>query len=178
MSESSKSKWGYILTYAALLGVSNIILNVILYVSGYQLAPWAKWLTYPLLILWVALGIKSYKEKELNGFISYGNAFSIGFFISFIGGLIGLVYMMIFVSYIDPDYMNKILEISEQTMVDKGMSESSIEHALSMQRKFMSPLWFSLLGTLGIAFSSLIISLLVSLFLKKDDPSFESNFTE
>jgi hypothetical protein len=72
--------------------------------------------------------------------------------------------------------IKKILDQTEENMVKKGMSDEQIELALKYSAKFMQPLWMAIMSIVMYTFWGTIISLIVGIFTKKEDPSFEGQF--
>ena len=52
-------------------------------------------------------------------------------------------------------------------MLQKGMTEDQIEAAMTMTSKMFTPGWMSIMGLFGSVFIGTIISLLSSIFIKK-----------
>ena len=64
--------------------------------------------------------------------------------------------------------VDKILEMSQQQMVERGMPEDQLETAMNMTRKFMTPGWMFLFTILTYTFVGFLLSLFISIFMKRN----------
>ncbi len=161
------------LSYGALLGIVSILLGVIAYVMNVHLERpwWLSVLSLAAMVLFIIYGIKSFK-KENDGFLSLGEAIKVGLAIALVSGIIGVLYQYVFVSFIEPDYVNQMVEMTEQKMLEDnpGMPEEQREMAISMTRKFMSPGIMAAIGIIVSLFLGFIISLIGGLVMKQNRP--------
>jgi hypothetical protein len=176
MEKEPKSQMSIALTYGSILGFAAILVSLIFYFLDMQFSSAAQWLTYGLMVLFISLGILNYRDKQLNGFISYGKALGTGTLISLIGGAVFAVYFFVFISYIDTDYFAKMSDYSEQISIEKGYSEEQIQQSAKVQAFVQTPGWMAALSLLGYVLTGFFFSLIIGLFLKKKDESFEGNF--
>lgn len=58
-------------------------------------------------LLFVFFGIKQYRDKENNGIVSFGKALVIGLLISLIAALAFGILDLIYIKYINPDFMTE-----------------------------------------------------------------------
>nr|WP_321451099.1 DUF4199 domain-containing protein [uncultured Carboxylicivirga sp.] len=132
----------------------------------------------------LAILIKRYRDKDLGGFMKYGDGLLYGTFITFIAAVLVAVYSLAFNNFIDPDYTRKVQEsVTEKTltfMESSGVPQSEIdkqmekldENAQSQidDAKFMGPvksiLWSTIMG--------FVISLILAAIFKKEKPIFET----
>jgi len=130
--------------------------------------------SYLILLAGIIWGSKEYRDKIKGGFISYGNSLLSGFLIGMFAALISAIFTFIYVKFIDPGIVNKWLEIAEQTMTEKNpnMPQEQIDTAMTITEKFMKPGWMLITGFIGQTFISFILSLIVSIFIKKEDTMF------
>jgi len=171
MEEKSNSIWKAGLTYGAMLGLIMIIYTVLLFVMDQSVNKVLGYVNFVFIAGMVYYGAKSYRDTSLNGNISYGRSLGISMIIILVAGIIHSIYFVIHTTIIDPEYINKLLAVVEETMLDRGLSDDQIEMALSMQRKMMKPAIITIMGLVGSAFWGFIISLITSAIVKKDgDP--------
>src|SRR5687767_12976370 len=138
MEQRSQTKVA--MTYGAMYGLAAVIVSLIFYFSGTDIqSKMPTMISYLLLIIFIVMGIKSYRDQELNGFISYGKSLGTGVLIGVFGGFITGFYTVILFTMIDPGLAQKIIDASEQKLLDQGMSEEQIAMAMTWTRKFMSP---------------------------------------
>ena len=69
--------------------------------------------------------------------------------------------------------MNEILVQAEQAILESNpeISDNELDLALEMTNKFVQPHWMLIFGVLGGTFMGFIYSLIISIFVKKDNPN-------
>ncbi len=173
MEEKSNSIWKAGLTYGAMLGLILIIYTVLLYVIDQSFNKALGYVSFLFMAAMVFYGAKSYRDNNLGGFITYGRALGISMIIILVAGIISTIYFLIHTSIVDTEYVTKLLATAEEQLLKKGMSDDQIEMALSMQKKMMKPAIMAVFGLVGTGFWGLIISLITSIFVKKEGDSYQ-----
>ena len=159
------------LRYGIILGFLTVLASVLSYViegtEQIERPFWEKALGYIIIIAIIIMAIKKFKELN-NGNLTIGEAIKTGVGVALIGGLIVSVYIFIFFSYIEPDFINRIMEMTQEKMIEQNpdMPEEQMEMALSMTSKFMSPIAMMLFSIIGNLIMGLIISLIAGLIMK------------
>jgi hypothetical protein len=176
MENKRNSMLNTALVYGSLLALSNILLGIVYYLMNMQFDESQQYIGLVLSIVFIVLGILNHRNKNLNGYISYGNALGTGVMISLVAGIIGAVYFLVFSQYIDPEYMSKMMEHAETVYLEKGYSEEEVSRIIEGQRMMSSPLIMFFTTIIVSVLAGLIISLIVSIFLRKENPSFENKF--
>uniref|UniRef100_UPI0032177F1B DUF4199 domain-containing protein n=1 Tax=uncultured Draconibacterium sp. TaxID=1573823 RepID=UPI0032177F1B len=116
---------------------------------------------------------KTYRNKELGGFISFGEAFKFAMLVVIVSTLISVFYNYIFHSFIAPDYMQNLMAVMQQKtmtfMESKGVPEAQMDAALEKFQEIPT-IWKTLRQTAvtGII-SGAIISLIVAAIVKKKE---------
>ncbi len=173
MEEKSTSVWKISMNYGAILGLVLIIYSVILYVFDLTTSTPAGLGRTVFLIAGLIMGMKAYRDKVLNGNMSYGQALGFGVLMALFASVLLGFYMYLLYALIDPGLMEREFSIAEEKLLNKGMSADQIETQMNMARKFASPA-LSAIGTLfGITFWGFLLSLIISIFMKKDKNPFE-----
>jgi hypothetical protein len=164
------------MTYGAYYGLSASVAGLIFYFMGTDVqSKLPQLLSYILLIIFLFLGIKSYRDQDLDGYISYGKSLGTGVLIGLFGGIITGFFTVLMFTVIDPGLAQKIIEKAQEQMIEKGgMSDEQIEMAMSMTKKFMTPTMLFLFSIVGSAFMAFIFSLIVSVFTKKEQDLFQN----
>ena len=152
------------------LGVAMVLFSLIMYATGNHLEPhWSSSvITSALFIGIIILGIKSFRSEN-GGFLSWGQGVKIGVGIAIIAGLINVIYSYIFMSFIEPDFMNQMMEIQNQAYLDKGMTEEEIEMANKMGEAFQSPGIMAAMGIIMYAIGGFVVSAIVAAIMKKSE---------
>ena len=173
--ENKRSQWNVAMSYGTMFGLASAIVFFIFYFAGADIqSKWPQYIGYGMLILFLVLGIKSFRDQDLDGYISYGKSLGTGVLVGLFGGIITGIFTVLMFTVIDPGMANKLIEATQQKLIDQGLPESQIEMSISYARKFMSPpilFVFSIVGQVLMAF---IFSLIISVFLKKEQNPFDS----
>jgi len=167
------------LMYGAILGIVSIIMSLIMYIAGYMPINLKRIMltaviSIAITIIFVSAGMKSYRDKVLEGNISYGQAFVAGLLIVVFSAVLASIYNLIFNLVIDPDYMNRVMEATRNWTYDMmnnmGAPEGQIEDAMERfdrQQANMSHLKTFMQGIIWSVVFGAIISLIVAAFVKK-----------
>jgi hypothetical protein len=165
------------LYYGVLTGAAMIVLALVLYISGLYMNQTLGYIQYLILIGGMAWGTLEYRKKYLNGFISYGKAFTSCFMIGLFAGILGAIYTFIFAQFIYPGFTQEILEKAQERMQAKSpdMTDDQLELGMKYVRMFTTPVMMAIWGLVANLFFSAIIGLIVSIFIKKEDKSMIQN---
>lgn len=162
------------MNYGLIMGVGLVILSLLVYLVGVVRPPfWVSLINYAIMIGVIVYGTKKYRDEVLGGGITYGQALGFGVMISLFASIIFAFYMLLNTKVIDPGFVDKMLELTEEELLNKGMPDEQIEAALSMSKKFMSPMFMTISTLFGTVFIGTLFSLITSIFLKKEKSPFE-----
>jgi len=160
------------LRYGLLVGLVSIIFSFILFVTQADQSP-VRWLGLIILIGGMVLAHNAYKQAN-NGYMSYAEGLGIGAFMSVISGVLSTAFSFVYMKFVDPEYMGRIMETTRASMEAKGnMTDEQIDQAMAMAQKFSSGGWMVLFGILGSLLFGFLIALLVSAITKNSKPEFE-----
>jgi hypothetical protein len=171
--------WKSVLNGGVIFGIILIIMQLLMWMFNFipvGFGPGMLALLFNIILAVVILFIftKSYREKEMGGFISYGQAFRLGFMIYFVATIILLIYNLIFMKFIDPGYMERVMQVTmeatENTLRKRGMTEDQISTILERMAERSKPSMVRTLVTTlisGVIFGA-ITSALSSAFAKKE----------
>lgn len=119
----------------------------------------------------IFLGIKKYRDKHLNGFISFGKAFLMGLYIALIASTLYVLSWMIISDLYLPDFMENYVEAQIQALKDSGASTEEIEKQSaeynSMAESYKNPLIKALYTYMEILPVGILITLVSAAILKK-----------
>jgi len=171
MENQSAQPKNVMITYGVILGVLSVIFALIYYVLGktYEQDSIRSILSFVLSAVVIFLGLKKFKELN-NGYLTIGQAIKTGLGIAMISGLISVIYTVLFMTVIEPEYVNNVVEVSRQAILEKypDFSDEQLEQALDMTRKFSSPGMMAGIILLFSAIFGFIISLIEGLILKNN----------
>ncbi len=166
--ENKVSVWKANLNTGIILGLIGIVWTLFLWFIDQSLNKGLGYVFFIVLIAGLVFGIRSYRDKYKNGFITYGQSLGAGVVIMIYYSIIASVFGFFLYSYIDPGLVAKMLAQTEQVMVDKGVAESIIEQSMKIQAKIMVPWVLTLIGVFGGVFQGTILSLIISIFTRKE----------
>jgi hypothetical protein len=163
------------LNYGLILGFLGILQSVALYALGktYDQDWYTQVIGIIIMAVIIFLGIKEYR-KQNGGLLSLGQGLKTGVGIALIGTIISLIYMFIFVSFIEPGFIEQIVELQKQKFLENpNMTDEMIETMGENTRKYF---WVFTIGTVLIfsLFIGFVVSLIASLVMKKTDEEITS----
>jgi hypothetical protein len=173
METTMKSPLNAGMKFGLYTGLASITYFLIFYMMDIVPQGALQVIGYLIFIAGIYFGSLHHRNHELDGYMSYGRAFGAGALIVIFAALITAVFNYIFFAYIDPQYMDKMINMAEEDMIRKGMSEEQINMGMEMTRKWTTPPMAAIFGFVGYVFSGVILSLLVALVTKKNKPMFE-----
>jgi len=163
-------------TYGVIWGLLSIALSVITYVTdNYLERPW--WITVlstAITIGVIVYGLKAYKQEN-EGFLSVAESLKIGLAISLIAGIIATIYGYIFMTVIEPDFANQMLEAAREQMITQNpdMGQEQIDLAMGITEKMMEPWIMTAMGMIFTLFFGFIVSLIAGLVMKQNRPELQ-----
>ncbi|MFK5958502.1 MAG: DUF4199 domain-containing protein [Lutibacter sp.] len=173
MENKKSSATQTMLNYGLILGFVSILMSVGIYAMGmiYDQGIAVVLISFVIMAVVIFLGMKNFKEG--NGSLTLGQALKIGLGIALVGAIISIIYNQVFINYIEPDFMENMMKVGEQKMLEQNpnMTDEQLEMAKGIQEKMSSPLINIAMGIVVSLFFGFIISLIEGLILKS--PSVE-----
>lgn len=121
--------------------------------------------------IFIFIAVKSYRDKQNNGVISFGEAFKIGLFITLIASTFYVVTWLIEYYFFMPDFMDKFINSTMENLKSQGLSPTEIaakSEEMEMYREwYKNPLLVILFSYMEILPVGLFITLISSLILKR-----------
>ena len=151
------------IVYGMILQFLNLDMQVMNYLS---------YLNYVVLIIFVVLGHKAFKEGG-DGFMTIGQGLGIGMLITLIGSAISSVFTYIYLKFIDDSMITRALDYQIEELEKRGMDDAAIDQAMAVTEKIMTPEIMPIMGLVFMLIFGFILVLIVSLFTKKNNPALE-----
>ena len=165
----------FAMNYGAVLGLSLTLIALLFWVLGVeqQQSVMPSILNNMVIIGFLVYAISQYRDNFNDGFISYSESLKLGTTVAFFSSVIMAFYTFIYITYLNPDMLANIMNITEQAMLeaDPEISDEQLDLGLSITSKFMQPHWMMIMGVLGGTFMGFLFSLIISIFLKKENPN-------
>lgn len=170
MDNNSKPAFMPSLSYGTLLGIVLVIYLLILYLVDMQENEWLAVLGYLILVVGLYFFIILFRDKQQNGFISYGKGVSVGVLIGLFAGIVVSIYTYVNIIYIDTSILEPILvEIEESIIKAKpNIEEEELVKTMELMNTTM-PYILVFFNVISYTLVSLIFSLLISIFAKRED---------
>lgn len=163
------------MTYGLYMGLGLIVVHVGQYMFDVYKAPW--WLSiinYAIIVGVIILGTINLRNKELGGYISYGKALGQGVLISLSASIIFGFYFGLLTGVIDKSYMDGMYNMIAETYLDAGMDYDQVEVMMETVKKVQSPALMTISQIFGTTVMGTVISLITSIFVKKEEPLFDN----
>jgi hypothetical protein len=161
------------LNYGVIWGLLSVALSVVAYVTNNYIDR-PMWLTIAGLAIMIGIivyGLKAFKSDN-EGFLSVSEALKAGLAISVIAGIIGTLYNLLFVTVIEPEFINQTLEFTRETIItdNPDMTQEQLDMTMGITEKMMTPLVMSAMGIIFTLFLGFITSLVAGLIMKVNRP--------
>jgi hypothetical protein len=180
METNTRTVFSNSLIYGLITAAISIVFAVFAYILDIPQQSPIMYFSFLILLAGMIYGTVQFKNKFLGGYISFGKAFVSGFLIVLIAAVIASLYSYVFLTFIDPTYLDKIveqaLEKAEESMIEKGLSDEQMEPGLAMTRKFLSPGIMSVFAVIYSALLGAVCALIAAAVIKKEDKSLQGQF--
>jgi hypothetical protein len=177
-SQNKTSLFKNALTYGLYTAAAYVLLSLMYYALNIHRITWLNNLSYLILIVGIILATINFRDKINGGYITYGKSFLTGLYISLVVSIIIAIYLWVYFTYINTDGIRELNEITEQRMVDRGYSDEMIDKQLEVSAFLMKMPFLNIITALVNLIIGIVISLLTSAFLKKNDDSFNATFSQ
>ncbi len=162
------------ITYGLLLGLVGGVSTVAMYLMGPEASITYSWINN--LVLFASLGVLVYfgirLRQENGGYFTYGQAYGRLMMLSVVSAVVGIFFMLIIYTIIDPDYGKYYIDLMKDQFYEQGLDEEGVEMAMGFTQYFLP---FNTVGvfvssTLGLLFYA-VLNLLLALIVRKENPS-------
>tara|TARA_Y100000389_G_scaffold62738_1_gene58845 strand:+ start:3816 stop:4394 length:579 start_codon:yes stop_codon:yes gene_type:complete len=173
MVNQNSSLKSNIITYGIILGSISVVFQLMLFFLDMH---YKNDSTAGIVALLITSGVIVYSfivfKKNNEGFMTLSEALKIGLGVSLVSAIVGIIYTQLLVNVLDPDTMQKSLELSIDNMRAQNpeIPQEALETARSIQEKMSSPLIFTAVQIIFSLFFGFIISLIGGLIVKKSRP--------
>lgn len=166
--EEKVSVWKANLTNGIILGILSIVYTLVLYFFDLTLNRPMGYLFMVVQIAVLFYMLKSYRNNYLHGYMTFGQSLGAGVVIILFSAILTTIFSYILYKFIAPELIGKVLAMTEESMMKRGLPQEQIDTGMNMTRKLMTPEFMLITGFLGSMFYGTIISLLVSIFTRKE----------
>ncbi|HEY0262128.1 MAG TPA: DUF4199 domain-containing protein, partial [Chitinophagales bacterium] len=163
----------YVLTYGLLLGALLSASMIYMVYKCYSAEGFAgnEILGYIFIFvghLAVFFGAFQYRNKELGGFISFGEAFKVAALIAFVASTIYVITWLFCYYFFVPDFMEKYAPIAIQKAQQEGKDVAAVAKEMAQFKEwYKNPIFIVLLTYMEVLPIGLVVALVSALILKK-----------
>ena len=160
-------------TFGLILGLANIIFSLMLYsVDMHYEQSWAVRLIGTVMMIAAIVFATMQYKKANSGFLTLSDALKLGTAIGLISGILALAFYWLLSNVIEPDFMDKAMEIAKVSAVEANpkMTDEQWAQGVEMQKKFA---W--VVYPIGIIINvviGLIIGLVTGLVMKRQKDAY------
>lgn len=174
--EENQPKTGKIgLNYGLLLGGISIIFGLMLYAADlhYERGWEINLISILLMAGVIVLAISQFKKAN-GGMLSLAEAMKVGLATAIVAAIMGIIWQMVFINFIEPDYMDKVFQISRAEMIEQNpkMNAEQIKGGEDMISMFTSPGVMVVMALVFSLFIGSIASLISGLVMKKQKDAY------
>jgi hypothetical protein len=166
--ENKVSVWKANLNSGIIMGLAGIVYSLILYFLDQTLNRNLGYIWFVAIIVLLFFFIKAYRDNYLKGFITYGQSVGAGVVIMLYYAIISAIFGFILYKFIDPGLIDKLIAMTEETMLERGLPEAAIEQGMKVQKKLMTPGIMNAIGIFNNVLIGTILSLIISIFTRKE----------
>ncbi|MDR3350879.1 MAG: DUF4199 domain-containing protein [Prevotellaceae bacterium] len=158
-------------THGLFIGLALIILALLDWRLGYygqntafSLLSYTVWIGG---LVWSAIVYR----KQAGGYISYGQAFGFSITVAAVYAILGALFSLLLIYVIDPGYMETVLALTEEALLNAGMPQAQVDMALEVSSKLSHPVLHFLSSIFSTLLISAIIALITSAIVRKVNPN-------
>ena len=166
-----KSTFGPIVLFGLGTGILMVLFALITYLLDIDRNTYVNLLMYIFPVAGMWWGTVNIRENRLGGVMSYGKAFGTGFYIGFVAAIVLAVYMYYYVTVINPGVMDEAVAEAEKRIIESNpdISDELLDQLLETVKLFTNPILSALSQLVSFSIISVIISLIIAIFVKRED---------
>ena len=166
--EQKSNVWKANLTNGLIMGLIGVVFSLLMYFLDLTTNKWVGYTLYVIEIIVLYFLLKSYRDNYMHGMITYGQAVGAGVVIFVYCAIIMAVFTYILYAIIDPGLIDKLLAMSEEASMKRGLTQEQIDLGMKFTRKIMTAPVLTIFSIFGIMFVGTILSLIDAAFVRKE----------
>jgi hypothetical protein len=167
--EPQVNPWKSNLTNGLILGLVGVVYSFVMYFLDLSFNKAQGYIFMVVQIVLLYILIKSYRDNFMHGQITYGQSLGAGVIICLYYSIIMAIFMYLLYTVIDTGLVNKQLAFVQEAMEKKGgIPQATIDTAMKFQAKLMKPAIMAPLSIFGNMLWGVILSLIISIFVRKE----------
>lgn len=166
--EQNVNVWKANLTNGLILGLAGVVYSLVIYFLDLSFNKVQGFVFIAIEAVILYLLLKSFRDTIRHGQITYGESIGAGVIICLYYSIIMALFAYILYSVIDTGLVAKQLAFAEEALQKKGLPKASIDTAMQVQQKIMKPAILAPISIFGNMLWGVVLSLIVSIFIKKE----------
>ncbi|TDJ01106.1 MAG: DUF4199 domain-containing protein [Caldithrix sp.] len=169
--------------YALIFGtIAGVVLVLMMFLTmpflgediDYDTAEWLGYISMIVALSAIFIGIKSYRDKESAGLISFGKAFKVGLFITLVASVFYVAGWILYINTAGTNFMDSYYQHSVEKIKTSNDPETEIQAKIADMEKWRE-LYKNPLIQIGVTFIEifpvgLLITIISATILKKKNP--------
>ena len=169
--------------YALIFGtIAGVVLVIMMFLTmpflgedvDYDTAEWLGYISMIVALSAIFIGIKSYRDKESAGLISFGKAFKVGLFITLVASVFYVAGWILYINTAGTNFMDSYYQHSVEKIKTSNDPETEIQAKIADMEKWRE-LYKNPLIQIGLTFIEifpvgLLITIISATILKKKNP--------
>jgi len=169
MESPQKSVGSQALNYGIVTGLVMVVYALLLYVFDATTNQYLGYGSYVILLIGIIIATKFFRDKENNGYLNYSKGIGLGTLMALYSSIISGIFTFVLYKYIDPQAIEPMLQQAKEEMYRRGIEGDQLEQSIAVTRQFLKPHWMAISGIFYTTIVGLILSLVVSVFLKRTE---------
>ena len=174
MEQTKSQRIKVAMNHGLVVGLILSTMSALVWIAKVEASGLFQYLNWAVMIGSVYYSIKTWRDQYCEGYIRYSQALGFGVRVMFFASIIYGFYNMIFLSWMSPESLDQTLAVIEEGYYEMGFTDAQIEQFMSMAGKMRTPGWQAFSAIIGTTFVGFLISLIVSIFVKKEGDPFQS----
>jgi hypothetical protein len=155
------------MNYGLYMGLALVLNSVVFYVMGKPFSEGSAYLSYAIVIGSLCWALWSFREYSGDLGLPYGRALGFGTLLSLFASLIVAFFTFVLYKIVDPGLIDKLLIFIEESLIKAGRPENQVEMIVSMYKKVLSPLTYSIGQVITFTLLGFIFSLIIAIFFRR-----------
>jgi len=156
--------WKTVIAIGLLSGLTQVAAGIVMYVAGVYFVFWSIFVGVFILLLCIVLGIRWYRDHELKGRITFGQALVVGIVIGVCTGVVYAIYNIISISFIYSSFLEDLIRLNLARM---PAGQWTPEFAAELRQRLTANT-IALGNLIRLSLMGTILSVFASLFLRAD----------
>lgn len=166
------------MTYGLIIAVVLIFLAVMAWILGVENSRWLRYINWAAQLGVVYWCLRNWRDQHNGGYATYGQSVKAGIKFMFFASIIFAFYNVIYMKWLDPEAIPRMMDAMEESYYKMGLDEDQAKTAVDIMSMIKSPVMQFFSGIIGITFAGVILSLIVSIFIRKEGDPFSQAMAE